>query len=87
MKEMIAIEFYNMVEFVKTKESAAELLPEFYDRELGDILDYVEGWCDEEHFWESYVTMRIEEMMLRYGEMEVCAFVPDQDKLRCIIEG
>ena len=43
---MIAIEFYNMVEFMKTKESAAELLPEFYDRELGDILDYVEGWCD-----------------------------------------
>ena len=53
MKDKIAEEFYNLVEFLKTKNTE-DVLTEFYERELGDILDYVESWCDEEHFWESY---------------------------------
>ena len=51
MNEKIADEFYGMAEFLKTKDTE-DLLLEFYDRELGNILDYVEGWCDDEHFWE-----------------------------------
>ena len=86
MKEKIAEEFYGLVEFLKTRD-AEDVLTEFYDRELGDILDYVESWFDEEHFWESYVTIRIEEMMHKYGDIEVCEFVPNQERLRQIIEG
>ena len=86
MNEKIADEFYGMTEFLKTKDTE-DLLLEFYDRELGNILDYVEGWCDDEHFWESYVTFRIEEMMHKYGDIEVCEFVPNQERLRQIIEG
>ena len=85
MNEMIAAEFYNLVEFLKTKDFTEELLQEFFDRELGDILDYMEGWCDDEHFWESYVTIRLEEMSLRYGDLEVCGFYPDQEKLQMLI--
>lgn len=86
MNEKIAEEFYSLVEFLKTRDTG-DVLPEFYDRELGNILDYVESWFDEEHFWESYVTIRIEEMMHKYGDIEVCEFVPDQERLRQIIEG
>lgn len=85
MIEKIAEEFYGLVEFMKARN--AEVLAEFYERELGDILDYVESWYDEEHFWESYVTIRIEEMMHKYGDIEVCGFLPDQERLRQIIEG
>jgi hypothetical protein len=31
--------------------------------------------------------MRIEEMMFKYGDIEVCGFDPDQERLRCIIKG
>lgn len=86
MKDKIAEEFYNLVEFLKTKNTE-DVLTEFYERELGDILDYMESWCDDEHFWESYVTIRIEEMMHKYGDIEVCGFVPDQERLRQLIEG
>ena len=87
MEAKIAEEFYQLVEWLKTKNDTEEILNEFYDRELGNILDYVESLFDEDHFWEMYVTLRIEEMMFKYGDMEVCAFNPDQDKLRSIIGG
>ena len=85
MKDNIAKEFYQLTEWLKTKDGTEDILNEFFDRELGNILDYVEGYCDEDHFWESYVTMRIEEMMFKYGELEVCGFTPDQEILRTII--
>ena len=85
MKDNIAKEFYQLTEWLKTKDGTEDVLNEFFDRELGNMLDYVEGYCDEEHFWESYVTMRIEEMMFKYGEIEVCSFTPDQEILRTII--
>ena len=87
MKDNIAKEFYQLTEWLKTKDGTEDVLNEFFDRELGNILDYVEGYCDEEHFWESYVTMRIEEMMFKYGDMEVCGFMPDQEKLKAILNG
>ena len=87
MEAKIAEEFYQLVEWLKTKNDTEEILNEFYDRELGNILDYVESLFDEDHFWEMYVTLRIEEMMYKYGDMEVCAFYPDQEKLRSIIGG
>lgn len=87
MEAKIAEEFYQLVEWLKTKNDTEEILNEFYDRELGNILDYVESLFDEDHFWEMYVTLRIEEMMFKYGDMEVCAFYPDQEKLRSIIGG
>jgi hypothetical protein len=31
--------------------------------------------------------MRIEEMMFKYGDIEVCGFDPDQERLRSIIKG
>lgn len=87
MKEKIASEFYQLVEWLKTKDTG-ELLPELLDRELGDILDYVEGdFGEEDRILETYITLRIEEMMFKYGDMEVCGFAPDQEKLRSIIEG
>ena len=86
MKEKIAEEFYGLVEFMKAR-NAEDVLAEFYERELGNILDYVESWADEEHPWESYVTTRIDEMMHKYGDIEVCGFIPDQERLRQIIEG
>ena len=86
MNEKIAEEFYGLVGFMKAK-NAEEVLAEFYERELGDILDYVESWYDEEHFWESYVSIRIDEIKLKYGDIEVCGFLPDQERLRQIIEG
>ena len=87
MEAKIAEEFYQLVEWLKRKNDTEEILNEFYDRELGNILDYVESLFDEDHFWEMYVTLRIEEMMFKYGDMEVCAFYPDQEKLRSIIGG
>lgn len=87
MKEKIAEEFYQMTEWLKTKNGTEEVLNDFFNRELGDILDCVESYCDEDHFWESYVTMRIEEMMFKYGDIEVCGFDPDQERLRGIIKG
>ena len=86
MKENIAKEFYQLTEWLKTKDGTEDALNEFFDRELGDILDYVESYCDEDHFWESYITMRIEEMMFKYGDIEVCGFYPDQERLRSIID-
>lgn len=87
MKEKIAEEFYQMTQWLKTKNGTEEVLNDFFNRELGDILDCVESDCDEDHFWESYVTMRIEEMMFKYGDIEVCGFDPDQERLRTIIKG
>lgn len=86
MIEKIAEEFYSLVEYLKTKNTE-DLLSEFLGRELGDIIDYTESWFDEEHFWESYVTIRIEEMMHKYGDFEVSGYFPDQERLRQIIEG
>lgn len=87
MKEKIAEEFYQLVEWLKTKNGTEEVLDDFLDRELGDILDCVESRFDDDHLWEMYVTLRIEEMMFKYGDMEVCGFAPDQERLRSIIEG
>mgnify|MGYP003532225577 CR=1 FL=1 len=87
MKEKIAEEFYQLVEWLKTRNETEEVLDDFLDRELGDILDCVESRSDEDHLWETYVTLRIEEMMFKYGDIEVCGFYPDQEKLRSIIIG
>ena len=87
MNAKIAEEFYNLTEWLKTKEGTEEVLNDFLDRELGDILDSVESRFDEEHFWEMFVTLRIEEMMFKYGDMEVCGFMPDQEKLKAILNG
>ncbi len=87
MKEKLAEEFYQMTEWLKTMKGTEEVLNDFIDRELGDILDCIESRCDEDHFWEMYVTLRIEEMMFKYGDIEVGGFYPDQDKLRAIIIG
>ena len=67
MKKKLAEEFYKLTEWLKTKTGTEEVLNDFIDRELGDILDCVESRYDEDHFWEMYVTLRIEEMMFRYG--------------------
>ena len=85
MNTRIAEEFYKLTEWLKTKEGTEEVLNDFLDRELGDILDSVESRFDEEHFWEMFVTLRIEEMMFKYGDMEVCGFMPDQEKLKAIL--
>ena len=70
----------------KMKEKLAEeVLYDFIGQELGDILDCVESRYDEDHFWEMYVTQRIDEMMFRYGDIKVCGFYPDQERLRSII--
>ena len=53
--------------------------------ELVGILDCMESSSDEEHIWEVYVTLRIEEMMYEYGDIEVCGFYPYQKILRSII--
>ena len=82
----IAEEFYQMAEWLRTKDDTEEVLNDFLDRELGDILDCVESRFDEDHFWEMYVTQRIEEMMFRYGDIKVCGFYPDQERLRSIID-
>ena len=87
MKEKIAEEFYKLTEWLKTKKGTEEVLNDLIDRELGDILDCVESRYDEDHFWEMYVTLRIEEMMFKYGDIEVCGIYPDQEKLRSIIFG
>ena len=87
MNEKLAEEFYQMTEWLKTMKGTEEVLNDFLDRELGDILDCVESRCDEDHFWETYVTLRIEEMMFKYGDIEVGGFYPDQEKLRSIIIG
>lgn len=87
MKEKLAEEFYKLTEWLKTMKGTGEVLNDFIDRELGDILDCVESRCDEDHFWETYVTLRIEEMMFKYGDIEVGGFYPDQEKLRSIIIG
>jgi hypothetical protein len=87
MNTRIAEEFYKLTEWLKTKEGTEEVLNDFLDRELGDILDSVESRFDEEHFWEMFVTLRIEEMMFKYGDMEVCGFMPDQEKLKAILNG
>ena len=87
MNEKLAEEFYQMTEWLKTMKGTEEVLNDFIDRELGDILDCVESRCDEDHFWETYVTLRIEEMMFKYGDIEVGGFYPDQEKLRSIIIG
>ena len=76
-----------MTEWLKTMKGTEEVLNDFIDQELGDILDCVESRCDEDHFWEMYVTLRIEEMVFRYGDIEVGGFYPDQEKLRSIIIG
>ena len=86
MNEKIAEEFYGLVGFLKAR-NAEDVLTRFYDSELGDILDDVESWFDEQHPWESYVTTRIEEMMHKYGDIEVAGYLPDQERLRQIIEG
>ena len=85
MNAKIAEEFYNLTEWLKTKEGTEDVLNDFLDRELGDILDCVESRFDEDHFWEMYVTLRIEEMMFQYGDLEVCSFMPDQEKLKAIL--
>lgn len=85
MNEKIAEEFYKLTEWLKAKTGTEEVLNDFIDMELGDILDCVESRYDEDHFWEMYVTLRIEEMMFKYGDIEVCGFYPDQEKLRSII--
>ena len=85
MNTKIAEEFYNLTEWLKTKEGTEDVLNDFLDRELGDILDCVESRFDEDHFWEMYVTLRIEEMMFKYGDLEVCSFMPDQEKLKAIL--
>ena len=85
MNTRIAEEFYKLTEWLKTKEGTEEVLNDFLDRELGDILDSVESRFDEEHFWEMFVTLRIEEMMFKYGDMEVCGFMPDPEKLKAIL--
>ena len=85
MNTRIAEEFYKLTEWLKTKEGTEEVLNDFLDRELGDILDCVESRFDEDHFWEMYVTLRIEEMMFKYGDLEVCSFMPDQEKLKAIL--
>jgi hypothetical protein len=87
MTEKLAEEFYQMTEWLKTMKGTEEVLNDFIDRELGDILDCVESRYDEDHFWETYVTLRIEEMVFRYGDIEVGGFYPDQEKLRAIIIG
>ena len=87
MNTKIAEEFYKLTEWLKTKEGTEEVLNDFLDRELGDILDSVESRFDEEHFWEMFVTLRIEEMMFKYGDMEVCGFMPNQEKLKSILNG
>ena len=85
MNTKIAEEFYNLTEWLKTKEGTEDVLNDFLDRELGDILDCIESRFDEDHFWEMYVTLRIEEMMFKYGDLEVCSFMPDQEKLKAIL--
>ena len=85
MNAKIAEEFYNLTEWLKTKEGTEDVLNDFLDRELGDILDCIESRFDEDHFWEMYVTLRIEEMMFKYGDLEVCSFMPDQEKLKAIL--
>ena len=85
MKEKLAEEFYQMTEWLKTKKGTEEVLYDFIGQELGDILDCVESRYDEDHFWEMYVTQRIEEMMFRYGDIKVCGFYPDQERQRSII--
>ena len=85
MKAKIAEEFYQMTEWLRTKDDTEEVLTDFLDRELGDFLDCVESRFDEDHFWEMYVTLRIEEMMFKYGDLEVCSFMPDQEKLKAIL--
>ena len=85
MNAKIAEEFYNLTEWLKTKDGTEDVLNDFLDRELGDILDCVESRFDEDHFWEMYVTLRIEEMMFKYGDLEVCSFMPDQEKLKAIL--
>ena len=85
MNAKIAEEFYNLTEWLKTKEGTEDVLNDFLDRELGDILGCVESRFDEDHFWEMYVTLRIEEMMFKYGDLEVCSFMPDQEKLKAIL--
>ena len=87
MNTRIAEEFYNLTEWLKTKEGTEDVLNDFLDRELGNILDCVESRFDDEHFWEMFVTLRIEEMMFKYGDMEVCGFMPDQEKLKAILNG
>ena len=87
MKEKLAEEFYKLTEWLKTMKGTEEVLNDFIDRERGDILDCVESRYDEDHFWEMYVTLRIEEMMFKYGDIEVGGFYPDQEKLRAIIIG
>lgn len=87
MNEKIAEEFYKLMEWLKTKTGTEEVLNDFIDRELGDILDCVDSRYDEDHIWEMYVTLRIEEMMFKYGDIEVCGSYPDQEKLRSIIIG
>ena len=86
MKEKIAEEFYKLTEWLKTRKGTEEVLNDFIDREIGDILDCVESRFDEDHVWESYLTTRIEEMMFKYGDIEVCGFYPDQERLRSIID-
>ena len=86
MKEKIAEEFYKLTEWLKTRKGTEEVLNDFIDREIGDILDCVESRFDEDHVWESYLTTRIEEMMFKYGDIEVCGFYPDQERLHSIID-
>jgi hypothetical protein len=50
MNTRIAEEFYKLTEWLKTKEGTEEVLNDFLDRELGDILDSVESRFDDEHF-------------------------------------
>ena len=38
MKAKIAEEFYQMAEWLRTKDDTEEVLNDFIDRELGDIL-------------------------------------------------
>ena len=85
MNTKIAEEFYNLTEWLKTKEGTEDVLNDFLDRELGDILDCVESRFDEDHFWEMYVTLRIEEMMFKYGDLEVCSFMKKKKKLKAIL--
>ena len=39
MKEKIAEEFYKLTEWLKTRKGTEEVLNDFIDREIGDILD------------------------------------------------
>jgi hypothetical protein len=90
MKAKLAEEFYSMVEYLKTKD-IGDFAADILDRDLGCLYDYTESCLyhdnPEKYFWEVYVAMRLEEMMFKYGELEVCSFEPDQEKLKAIVNG